>query len=53
MAELWFSALTRRLLRCGKFTSRADHDRHLARHAQHDTSATSGAATASVFPTAA
>jgi hypothetical protein len=67
MAELWFSALTRGLLRRGEFTSRAglaakitdfairynrtarpytwtydaraDHARHLARHARHSDSA--------------
>ena len=74
MAELWFSALARGLLRRGDFTSRADlaakitdfaircnrtakpftwaydaragHARHLARHTQHDD-------TASVLPEAA
>jgi DDE superfamily endonuclease len=33
MAELWFSVLTRALLRRGEFTSRAGHTRYQARHA--------------------
>lgn len=81
MAELWFSALTRRLLRRGEFTSPAnladkitgfairynrtarpytwtydagaDHDRHVAHHAQHEDPADPGPAKASVLRLAA
>src|SRR5271165_4534230 len=81
MAELWFSALTRGLLRRGEFTSRddlaakitdfaircnrtahpytwtydarADHARHLARHAEHGDFAATRPAPASGLPMAA
>ncbi len=81
MAELWFSALTRGLLRRGEFTSRddlaaritdftircnrtarpytwtydarADHARHLARHARHSHSAATRPTTESDLPMAA
>jgi hypothetical protein len=81
MAELWFSALTRRLLRRGEFTSRADlaakitdfairynrtarpytwtydaradHARHLARHAGHGNLAATRPAPESSLPMAA
>jgi transposase len=81
MAELWFSALTRGLLRRGEFTTRADlaskitnfairynrtaqpytwtydaradHARHLARHAQHSESAAPKIVIGSALPTAA
>ncbi len=81
MAELWFSALTRGLLRRGEFTSRADlaakitsfairynrtaqpytwtydaradHARHLARHAQHSQSEAPRIVIGSALPTAA
>jgi hypothetical protein len=81
MAELWFSALTRGLLRRGEFTSRddlaakitdfairynrtarpctwtydarADHARHLARHARHGDFAATRPAPASGLPMAA
>jgi transposase len=81
MAELWFSALTRGLLRRGEFTSRADlaskitsfairynrtaqpytwtydaradHARHLARHAQHSESAAPQSSSPAHSPTAA
>lgn len=81
MAELWFSALTRGLLRRGEFTSRddlaakitdfairynrtarpytwtydarADHARHLARHAGHGDFAATRPAPASGLPMAA
>ena len=81
MAELWFSTLTRGLLRRGEFTSRADladkitsfairynrtaspytwtydaradHARHLARHARHDVPAAPAPATSSVLCKAA
>jgi transposase len=81
MAELWFSALARGLLRRGEFTSRddlaakitdfairhnrkarpytwtydarADHTRHLARHAGHGGFAATGPVPASGLPMAA